>query len=92
MAFPLTFTVTSFTHILTLKAFDYFFIIYNIVVSFLVKLKTPCHKKLANNTVHKSFFHNISFYICQKQMNVQTKAPDHAWLLTSLMHRKVETT
>lgn len=60
------FTVTFFPHILTLKAFDCFFIIYDIVVSFLLKLKTSCHKKLANNMAHKSFFRNISFYMCQK--------------------------
>lgn len=86
------FTVTSFPHILTLKAFDCFFIIYDIVVSFLVKLKTSCHKKLANNMAHKSSFHNISVLLYQKNINDQTKHPDYAWHLTSLMHRMVEIT
>lgn len=54
------------THFITQKAFDCFFIIYYIVVSFLVKLKTSCHKKLANNTPRKSFFHSISLYRCQE--------------------------
>lgn len=54
------------THFITQKAFDCFFIIYYIVVSFLVKLKTSCHKKLANNMPRKSFFHSISLYRCQE--------------------------